>query len=242
VDAAAVWALLMIGGLVVLGLLGLAVLADRPHAPGPDPETMRAEADELAAHAATAQVDAGRAAAVAVEARVAVAAAERARDEAWAAQEAAERAYEAAWRAAVDGRPGAEGAPTAHPGGATAEEEADREREVSRAALSAYRRGDISVQELREVWRRTADWDPAQEERERIADRCRIDQAAARRVHDRAAAAARRADQAARVAEVAAQALVDEAAQAAAEAHEALLRAPRPTTRRPRFARRKRPG
>ena len=110
---------------------------------------------------------------------------------------------------------------------------------MSRAALSAYRRGDISVRELREVWRRTADWDPAQEERERISRPVRIEQAAARRVYDRAAAEARRAERAARVAEVAAQALVDEAAQAAAEAHEAMLATAPPATRRTRRLRRK---
>ncbi|GAB3815224.1 hypothetical protein [Micromonospora zhanjiangensis] len=266
-DATAVWALLVIGGLVVLGLLGLAALAVRPTERGPAPAQLRAEAEELAAHATAAQVDAGRAAAVAVEARAAVASAEQLRDEAWAAQETAERAYEEAWRAAAEGRAATGGVPIPRPtdpgpaeraagpdsaGPDSAEREragqenagpdsAEREREVSRAALSAYRRGDISVQQLREVWRRTADWDPVQEERERLAERCRIERAAARRVHDRAAAAARRAEQAARVAEVAAQALVDEAAQAAVEAHEALLAATPPTTRRSRSARRK-PG
>jgi hypothetical protein len=234
VDATAVWALMIIGGFVVLALLGLAVLAERPPAKRPDPAQFRAAAEELVAHAAAAQADAGRAVAIADEAREQVAAAERARDDAWAAQEAAEGTYETALAAAIAGREAAAQLAAAEPDG----DGADREREVSRAALSAYRRGDISVHELREVWRRAGEWDPAQEEREHAAERCRLQLAAARRIFDRAAAVVRRADQAARVAEVAAQALVDEAAQSAVEAHEVLLATERyderPRPRRPR--------
>ncbi|WP_329104029.1 hypothetical protein OG792_28500 [Micromonospora sp. NBC_01699] len=228
--ATGVWALLMAGGFVVLALLGLAVLADHSRTPRPDPGRLREEADELAVHAAQAQVDAAAAAERALLARAEVAIAEQARDAAWTAQETVEQAYDRAWQAALAGRRAArvtDGAPADDP---------ERERAVSRAALSAYRRGDISVQELREVFRRSGDWDPAQEERERAAERCRIEQGAARRAHDRAAAGLRRAEQAARVAEVAAEALVDEAAESAAEADEALLAVQRHTSRR-RFLR-----
>ncbi|MEV4759632.1 hypothetical protein AB0J86_31675 [Micromonospora sp. NPDC049559] len=220
--------LLIIGALVVLGMLVLAVMADRPARRRPKPEQLRAAARAIAAHAAAVQAEAGRAIAVAAEARVAVAVAERSRNEAWAAQEAAERAYQAAMSAALAGRQEllelaaaqeAEGPPE----GAGAGTDGDRERAVSRAALAAYRRGDISVHELREVWRRTGEGDPLQAERERTADRCRMQLSAARRVHDRTAATLRRAEQAARAAEIAAQALKDEARAWAAEAHEALL-------------------
>nr|MDT0657828.1 hypothetical protein [Micromonospora sp. DSM 115978] len=215
-DTAGIWVLLVAGGFVVLAFAGLAALSRQPRQSRPDRARLRAEADELGAHASAVEAEAARAAAAAVEAREAALAAERHRDQAWAAQETAERAYDRALRAAVAGRrdQGAHGA-----------EPADRERDVSRAALSAYRRGDISVHELQEVFRRAGDWDPAQEQRERIADRSRADQAAARRAYDRAAAAVRRADDAARIAEVAAQALLDEAAESAAEAQEALLAA-----------------
>lgn len=233
VDATGVWALLLAGGVVVLALLGLAAIVDRPRTPRPDPARLRAEADELAAHAAQAQIEAIRAAEGAVLARAEVAAAEQARDAAWTAQEVIEQAYDLAWQAALAGRQAAQVTDDA------AADDATRERAVSRAALSAYRRGDISVQELREVWRRAGDWDPAQEERERTAERCRIEQTAARRAYDRAAAEGRRAEQAARVAEVAAEALVDEAAESAAEAQEALLTVQRYTA--PRLPRLRRP-
>ena len=243
--ATGVWALLIAAGVVVLALVGLAVLTERPRTPRPDPAELQAAAEELAAHAAAAQAEAGRAAAIAIESRDTLAAAERARYEAWAAQEAADRGYDGAWRAALAGREAAALAAqetAAGAGAAGAMDGPERERAVSRAALSAYRRGDISVQELREVFHRAGDWDPAQEERERAADRCRIQQAAARRVHDRAAAAARRAEQEAQVAEVAAQALVDEAAESAVEAHEALLAAQRYARRRGLPRQRRRPG
>ncbi|GAB3158570.1 hypothetical protein GCM10027290_62010 [Micromonospora sonneratiae] len=230
-DATGVWALLYLGVLVVLALLGLALLTERTRPGRPDPDRLRLEAEELAAHAAAAQAKAGQAVAVAVEAREKVAAVERSRDEAWAAQETAEQAYDEALREAMAGR-----RPTDE---ADDEAGAEQERVVTRAALSAYRRGDISVREMREVWQRIGQLDPLQQEREKTADRCRVLRAAARRVHDQATAAVRRADQAAQVAEVAAQALVDEAAIAAVEAHEALLVAQREGGRRlPRFRRR----
>jgi hypothetical protein len=103
---------------------------------------------------------------------------------------------------------------------------------VSRAALAAYRRGDLTLEQLREVYRRSSGWDPAQEEREREAERRGIAERAARRNFDRVAAAARRAEQAVRVAELAADALVEEAATAAAEAE--LARASKPRRRRSR--------
>ncbi|MFC7550631.1 hypothetical protein [Plantactinospora sp. GCM10030261] len=213
--AAGIWTLLLVGGGVALALVGLAVLADRPRDDdGPDPESAHAEAAELTAHAARMHDDARRAAANSVEAAERLAAAQRARDEAWDAQERAEQAYERAFQEVLDGRntekPVIDGVP----------EDPEREREVSRAALSAYRRGDISVRELREVWRLTGDWDPAQEEREWAADRLQRERSAARRAYERAAAELHRTAEVARVAEVAANALVAEAAAAAVEAQQ----------------------
>lgn len=258
VDAGPVLALSVIGVLVVLGLVGLAVLAERPHEARLDLFVERAEAEGLAAHAAAIQAAASRAAAVAVETRDALIAAELARNWAWAAQEAAEQAFQVARCAAEQGRheaarragAGADGAGAGRETGtfpiawtdapAGADDEADRERTVSRAALSAYRRGVISGSQLREVWLRAGDRDPAQAERELAADRCRIEQGAARRVYDQTAAAVRRAERAAQVAEVAAQALLDEAVQSAAEAHLALLASESPAKRRRRRRRSRR--
>ena len=239
-DATAVHGLMVVGAVVVLALLALAVLAERPPTKRPDPVQSRADAEELAAHAARAQADAGRAVAIAVEVREDVLAAERARDDAWAAQEAAERAYQRALAVALDGRQEMVEPPEI-PVEAD-DDRGDREHDVSRAALSAYRRGDISVQELREVWRRAGDWDPEQEERERLAERCRVQHTAARHVYERAAAQVRRTRQAARVAEVAAQALLDEAAISAVEAHEALLATEGVAERQRRRRTRRRPA
>lgn len=236
-DATGVWALLMAGAFVVLALVGLAVLAERPRGPRPDRSRLRAEAEELSAHADAVQADATAAADAATEARTRVTEAERDRDAAWAAQEESDRAYREALRVAEEGRAAVEAARAGRSGSPLAGTEPDRERTVSRAALSAYRRGDISVDELREVFRRAGDWDPVQDERERAVDRRRVELAAARRAHDRAAAAVRRAEQAARVAEVAAEALLGEATESAAEAQEALLALERPTERRRRPAR-----
>ncbi|ROT32304.1 hypothetical protein [Micromonospora sp. HM5-17] len=284
-----VWALLMVGALVLLALVGLAVLADRPRTPRPDPVRLRAAAAELTAHAVRIRTEAGRAAAVASDARAALLAAEHTRDEAWAAQEEAERHYDqvrravAAARAAarranapvtvpVDGpgpatvhgpapaarEAGAPASLAAQPGrhhgtvpgyaaappvvAAASVGGAERDRVVSRAALSAYRRGDISLAQLREVFRRIGDWDPLREERERQLDQARIRLMAARREYDRAAVAARRAARAAWVAEVAVRALLEEAEQSAVEADEAIQMAQRYSRRRDRRPRAPRRG
>ncbi|MEH1012918.1 hypothetical protein V6U90_07335 [Micromonospora sp. CPCC 206060] len=215
----ATWLLVILLLLAALGLLGLAVL------PGPDgsgeapvdPVRLRAEAEELAGHAEAARVEAERAVAAAVDARDRAGAAERERDRAWQAQEAAEAAYQRARRAALAGREPRD----------TDDAARDRERTVTRAALSAYRRGDLSVQEFREVWRRAGEPDPVQRAREEVVERQQAELIAARRAYDRAAAGFRQLDEAARIAEVAARALVDEAAESAVEAEQARVAAHR---------------
>ncbi|MBF9131379.1 hypothetical protein I0C86_20785 [Plantactinospora sp. S1510] len=240
----AVSALLIGGGVVFLALVVLAVMTDRPRTPRPDPVRLRAAAEQLEAHALATQTEAGRAAAIATQARAILVAAEQARDEAWAAQETAERDHQRALRSALAGREMAARAPTPEtvpePTPETVPEPTpetvpgpERDREVSRAALAAYRRGDISLHELREVFRRAGDWDPVQEDRERILERGGMRLTMARRAYDQAAALARRAGQEARVAEEAAQELLAEATATAAEAREAYLTAQRFTRRRP---------
>ncbi|MEV0727412.1 hypothetical protein [Polymorphospora sp. NPDC050346] len=191
----------------------LALILDRPRGPRPDLGQLRAEATELAAHAVAAQERAGRAGAAAVEVRSAALAARRARDEAWTAQERAAKGYHLAWQEVLAARETAGAVDGA--GG--------RDRTVTRAALSAYRRGDISIDELRRVWSGADGADPVLAERERAAERWRMRELGARRVHDRANLALRRADEAAGIAECAARALLDEAVVAATEAHEAML-------------------
>ncbi|GIG86017.1 hypothetical protein [Plantactinospora endophytica] len=227
-------ALLIAGGVVLFSLLVLAVVADRPRTPRPNLERLRAAAEELEAYAVATQTDAGRAAAIAGAARVAVAEAERHRDEAWADQEAAEREYERAWQVVLAGRQAAASTPVPEP-----DPDPERERAVSRAALAAYRRGDLSLPQLREVFRRGGAWDPAQEQREQALDLARMCLAEARRAYDRAALLTRRAEQEARAAEVAAWELLSEANRSVAEAREAYHTVQRFSQRRGRTRRRR---
>lgn len=237
VPVTTVWGLMIAGVLVILALLGLFAIsfAGAREPEGPDPEQLRAEAEELAEHAAAAYAKAGRAAAVAEAARDRAAEAEEARDEAWRAQEAADSAYAAARRDVELATHEVEAAVAAQQAAAGEGDGDDRDRTVSRAALGAYKRGEISVEELRDVFRiATTDQFPVRSEQERVAYRFLTEQRAARRVYDRAAAAARAADDEARIAEIAASALADEAAIAAAEAHEAMSLARRYATDRRR--------
>ena len=89
---------------------------------------------------------------------------------------------------------------------------------VTQAAFAAFRRGDITVDELRRVWGRPEDRDPDAAEREREQRRRAALVRAARRAYEQAAATARTAQEQARVAEVAALALAGEAEEAAREA------------------------
>ncbi|MEO3925980.1 hypothetical protein ABGB07_19230 [Micromonosporaceae bacterium B7E4] len=228
-------ALLIAGGVVLFSLLVLAVVADRPRTPRPDPERLRAAVEELEAYAVATQTDAGRATAIAATARVTLAEAERHRDEAWADQEAAEREYDRVWQAVLAGRQAAANAPVRD-----SEPDPERDRAVSRAALAAYRRGDLSLPQLREVFRRTGNWDPAQEERERLLDVARMRLAEARRAYDRAAVQARRAEQEARAAEAVAWELLSEANRSVAEAREAYHTIQRFSQRRGRTRRQRR--
>ncbi|BCB81769.1 hypothetical protein GCM10022251_14980 [Phytohabitans flavus] len=230
VELTAVSALLLIAGCVVFGMVLLAAIAERPRRqPRPDVVKLRAAARELAAHAGHTHAVAGRAAAAAIEARERLAASEEARDAAWRAQEAAGAAYQVAWGTAAAERDAAAGRDSATVdlelvvAGDVEGPDGDRQRDVSRAALSAYRRGELSVEELREVWRRAGDWAPEQEERERRADHLRAEELAARRDYERAAMFARQAAEALWVAETQSRAMAAEAMAAATEAHEALL-------------------
>jgi hypothetical protein len=187
----------------------------------PDPVALRAEADELAAHAERAAQRAERATAAVEAARRRHAGAEERRAAIEADFDAARAAYAEALRAVQAGR--------ARP---PTPEQRDRTHEVSSAALAAYRRGELSVDELRAVFARAGDWDPAQEARERDAERLAAYEGSVRRAYDIAVAQVRVASERLHVAEVAAAATTQEAVDAAVEAQVAADEAGRYRRRR----------
>ncbi|WP_173056342.1 hypothetical protein [Phytohabitans houttuyneae] len=249
-ELTAVSALMVIAGSVVFGMLVLAAIAERPRRqPRPDPAKLSAAARELARHAGHAHAVAGLAAAAAIEARERLANAEADREEAWRAQEEAGFAYQGAWReaqAARTERAGQDVPATVDlelvAAGDVEGADTERQRDVSRAALAAYRRGELSVDELRAVWRQAGDWDPDVEERERRADHLRAEELAARRAYERAALVARQAAEALWDAEAQSRAMAGEARAAAAEAHEALLVTQRFTGKRKGKTRKRKAG
>jgi len=175
---------------------------------------LRSEVPQLTAHASAVARDAALADAAATAAWERCALAEQARDTAWQSYDAAQRSSEAAQREVEAGRGG-------DPITGEGIDAGEGERQVHRAALAAYRRGELSVDQLREVFRLAAARDPAQQEREHEAEVKGSEWRRARQAYEHAAAVERAVRQVAHVAEVAAQALAEEAAEAAAEAHEA---------------------
>jgi hypothetical protein len=110
-------------------------------------------------------------------------------------------------------------------------------REASHAAMAAFRRGAISVEQLHALWQQIDGWDAGQQEQAHELTRLRAEDVEARRRYDAAALAARNARQAYDIAQVASRALTQEAADAAQEAQEARLAAQdclRRTGRQPR--------
>ncbi len=191
-------------------------------ADGVAPKELPLLAKELSAHADSVAVQAARARSAVAAARAALAAAETVRAGTEAAYDAARAAYADLLRTA----------PHSPPDPLT---EA-RERQVSRAALDAYRRGELSVEALRTVFGHP-DPSPDREQREREADRLALAESQSRRAFQQAVAAARMAREELHVIEVAEAAVRQEAAEAALEAQEAALAA---RTVRPR--RWRRPG
>ncbi|MGA3565260.1 hypothetical protein [Melissospora conviva] len=190
-------------GWSVLGFSVLALILRRPwrRRPRVDPKRVRAEAAELAAHAERLQIRAAAAVAEAVEAEQRFAAAEWEWRQARQTLEEADRAYAAARRSAFGSRRPGPGAPM----------RSARERAVERAALDAYRRGELDIEQLRRVWRRTAEPGTAQVRRERAVEPARMRQRWARRRHDAAFTVVRQAYDEVQIAEICARALVAEA-------------------------------
>jgi hypothetical protein len=94
-------------------------------------------------------------------------------------------------------------------------------RDVQRAALAAYRRGDLNTEQLRAVYAKVSGGDGAREQHEREVQRRLAAEREAHRRYAAAAATERRAYEAADIAVVAAQALAEEAATANEEARRA---------------------
>jgi len=176
-----------------------------PAGPG-DCTRLRARAQALAVHAEHAARLAAVAHDEAEQARQRYATSEADRSRAEVAYDAARLAYAGALREAQAGH--VEPTP----------DEEERQRVVNRAALAAYKRGELSAGQLRTVFSRSGDWDPEQEERGRTAERLALDEGRTRRAYDAAVTAERLARDAAHVAETAARARTQEAVDAAVEA------------------------
>ena len=169
---------------------------------------LRARAEELAREASGTAGAAQRAAGAVAQAQSRLANAQRASDVARRAWEKAKRLADA-----TDHEIAEEAAR-----GERTDEQRGLEREVSRAALDAYRRGDISVDEMQHVWRKATGQDEETERRQKEAKARRASEKQALLAYQNAATAERRAQEEAEVAAVAAHALAEEAAEAAAEA------------------------
>jgi hypothetical protein len=172
----------------------------------PSKARRRAERAEWAQHATAVAEHAQRAAAVVAAARERVEAAERVRAAAWQELEQTEEAHDKAARRHEEAvRRGQ----TRPPGQA---------REVAAAALAAYRRGDLTKDQLWRVWQWGSGWDADVDQAERELYRLR---AAKRTAHQRYRAAASQERDALAVgdiAEVRARALAEEVATASEEA------------------------
>ncbi|WP_155374853.1 hypothetical protein [Catellatospora vulcania] len=166
---------------------------------------LTAEARELE-EVAEEVLEAARSAVLLAERTVAeLAEAEAARDAAWQAHLVAAQLLE-------------EATETLPPEPAEALVSAENLREVSRAARAAYKRGDLSMEQLRAVWSQVDGWDQSRQDRSHELSRLRAEDAEAARLYHVAASRARNARRAAEVARVSSHALTQEAADAAYEA------------------------
>lgn len=216
-------AYLLWGGLITAVILALATLAylvarehriNEPKVSKNDCRALIAEARELDAIAQAAFAKALEANDIAARLGAELEDAEAARDLASQQQDAAAGALEAAVRTL-----------STTPASVVSAVNGSDSREASRAAMAAYRRGAISVDQLRALWHQIDGWDQHHEDQAHALTRLRGEDTEARRRFDAAALAERTARQAAEVAQVAARALTQEAADAAQEAQQAQIAA-----------------
>jgi hypothetical protein len=102
--------------------------------------------------------------------------------------------------------------------GPTNQAQQQLEKETTHAAFAAYRRGDISSEQLREVFRRAEGWTPEHDRISRRSMELRAEEVEALRSREAAEQAEAAAAERARLAAVSANALNDEAHAAADEA------------------------
>jgi chromosome segregation ATPase len=95
------------------------------------------------------------------------------------------------------------------------------ERMTTHAAFAAYRRGDITADQLREVFRKAEGWTPQQDQLTHTAAQTRVEETDAQRVLDAALAAELVAEEELQRAAAQAQTADEEAREAAAEARAA---------------------
>jgi hypothetical protein len=171
-----------------------------------------AEAIALDEAAAVALESAQRAATTHEQIIMDLAACEADMEAAWLAHSRAEAAYAAA---------------AAHQGHIPLEQAVtdETQREISMAARAAYKRGDISAEELRAVWQTVEGWNQDREEREQELLQLRAEEKEAWRRYHVAAHAERSARRAVELAEVAARALIEDATDAARRAEYARIMA-----------------
>jgi hypothetical protein len=202
-----VW-LLMLGASVALFLL-VAVVAWWGHRREvPSKAKQRAERAAWAQHATALADRAQRAVVVATTVRARVEPAETTRAAAWRELEEIEEAHEKAARRHEEAVRRNNPYPRNEAG----------QREVSHAALGAYRRGDLTKDQLWRVLQWTNGWDPDVDHAERELYRLRAARRVAHRRYRIAADQEREALAAAEVAEVQARALCEEVATASEEA------------------------
>jgi hypothetical protein len=188
-----------------------------PRAGGPLVRRRRlaAHAAELGRYADEIAVAAGRAAVTAERCHEEWVAAQRMQEAAWRAYEAADAAARRVLRAAAFPLPATPRTPA---------EFADRERYLHRAATDAFRRGELSVDQLRDALSHRNGWDPSRHPFEQDAMVRRAAQHRLLRVYQAAAGMERAAWQAAGIAAAARRSLDDEAFQAAQRARRAHAR------------------
>lgn len=92
------------------------------------------------------------------------------------------------------------------------------ERETTHAAFAAYRRGDISSDQLREVFRRAEGWTPEKDQLSRDSLQARAEEGEALRAREAAVLTEQNAAERARIAAISARALDEEARAAVDEA------------------------
>ncbi|WP_117210854.1 hypothetical protein [Allorhizocola rhizosphaerae] len=101
------------------------------------------------------------------------------------------------------------------------------QRFVSQAARDAYRRGELTLEQLHAVWQRLDGWDSTIDEKTHEVSRLRAETGEAFRRYHMASAAERAARKAVEVAQIAARALRQEATDAACDAVLAQMRVQR---------------